>query len=71
MSECQTTEKIHKLSWFSDKKRKTMAMLCRPSESGSSTDTKSVDWNNVTCARCLVFKKNENYFTDMRKEPLG
>ena len=56
--------KVHKLSFFKKKNGdKQIAMLCRPSQTGKNTDAKSVNWDNVNCARCLAFKKNENLIT--------
>lgn len=52
---------IHKLSWFYsvDQMYKEIGMLCTPKLSGTNSDPKSVNWNNVTCKRCLGMEKTE------------
>ena len=52
--------KIHKIAVPKDE-GKAVFMLCRPSETGKNDEAKSVNWKNVTCARCHAFEGFEGY----------
>lgn len=42
---------VHKLATVGPS---NVSLLCRPKDISKNDDTKSVNWNNVTCRRCLV-----------------